>query len=351
MATLTETAFYARKAINWGLIGLVSLVILRIVFNIAIDAIRQAFPPPLLVPNNALGKLPKINFPQVASPSGTLTYRFETISGTVPEASEAARVYFLPKNRSNFLSLTNVETTVGRIGFTSNPINLMPTLYRWTDPKNQLRSIEADIINNHYKLSYAFIHDLGIFSQKELPNRDTAQREALSMLQSLGLNPPDLDPAKIDVKYLSLAGASLQPTTSQSQADAAKVILRRMDYDSMPIVSESPEYGPVMLILSGSRAQDQRVLSFEYQYWPIDTSTTGVYKLKTSAEAFEELKEGKAYYATFKPNESQIAITNVYVAYFDSLTPQFYMQPVFVFEGDPQFRAYVPAVAAPWIEE
>jgi len=40
----------------------------------------------------------------------------------------------------------------------------------------------------------------------------------------------------------------------------------------------------------------------------------------------------------------------VYLAYYDSLDPQTYLQPVFVFEGDDDFLAYVPAVEAAWVD-
>jgi len=38
------------------------------------------------------------------------------------------------------------------------------------------------------------------------------------------------------------------------------------------------------------------------------------------------------------------------MGYFDSVVPQHYMQPVYVFEGDGNFVGYVPAVSKDWVE-
>ncbi len=50
------------------------------------------------------------------------------------------------------------------------------------------------------------------------------------------------------------------------------------------------------------------------------------------------------------PKTNAVVVRNVYLAYYDSFEPQTYMQPVFVFEGDDNFQALVPAVSQEWIE-
>ena len=196
MATLTETAYYARKAVNWGIIGLIGLIVLRILFNLTLDAIRRTFPAPPLRVNNALGKLPRLTFPNSASPSAKLTFSLQTVTGTLPVASEAARVYFLPKNKPNFSSLQRAQTMVGRIGFTLTPTEINPTFYRWQDPKNPLRTLEMDTVNNHFILTYSYIHDLPLFAEKQIPSPEQGRLESEVLLQTLGLKPTDLDSGK-----------------------------------------------------------------------------------------------------------------------------------------------------------
>lgn len=351
MGNLTETAFYTRKAINWALIALVLFVIFRLLFFGVVDIIKNAFPTPTLVPDNALGKLPKISFSESASPSGTLTYRFETISGKVPTASEAARVFFMPKNRSNFLSLSDAQTAAGRIGFTGKPVEVTPTLFRWTDPDNSLRTLQVDVVNDHYSLAYSYIHDLNIFSEKGSLTAEKATSEALTLLQTLELMPTDMDTKNPAVQFLALSSNSLVPTTSQSQANAVKVDFHRAALFGIPSVSDSTTGAPISVILSTSSNQERKILSLEYKYWPLDAQTQGVYKLKTSTQAYEELVANNAHFVSIPEDQTQIALTDTYIAYYDSNNPQLFLQPVYVFVGNDGFVAMVPAVASPWIEE
>jgi hypothetical protein len=117
-------------------------------------------------------------------------------------------------------------------------------------------------------------------------------------------------------------------------------------------VTPYPDEGAISFVFSGSKDIKKRVLQFAYTFWSIDYTTTATYGLKTSATAWEELQNGKGYIARYPTDGStNVIIRNAYLAYYDSLDPQTYLQPVFVFEGDNDFLAYVPAVASPWIEE
>lgn len=350
MATLTETAFYARKSIRWGVVVFISLIVLRIGFDILLTQLRRAFPPAPLKINNYFGKLPKITFPASASPSGQLTFKLQTISGEVPRASEAARVYFMPKNKANLLSLSKAQAFVGKLGFTTTPRQIASTLYRWIDLRSPLRTIEVDIVSNHLNLNYAYVHDLTLFAERQIPSPQAAISETLTFFQLVNLPTQDLDVTRPVITYLKLVGDKLEPTTSQSQADAVRLNLFRRDYDGMKVLTDDPTQGSVTMVFSGSKRTDKRILSVNYSYWTIDAKNVGVYKLKTSETAWAELQRGNGYLALLPPNQNKIAITNVSLAYYDSREPQLFMQPVFVFEAEDKFKAYVPAVAPPWTE-
>lgn len=350
MATLTETAYYSRKAIKWGTLALIGFIILRICFSLLITFIRQTFPAPPLRPNNAFGKLPKIDFPQTASPSGQLTFTLQTISGTIPEASDAARVYFMPKNKANLLSLTRAQNMVGQLGFTSTPTQTSEIEYRWTSLTDPLKSISVNIVNNHFSLNYDFTRDLSIFNENQIPTAQQAIFEATSFLQLINTGLADIDKVKPKIQYLKIVGEILVPTTSQSQANAVRIDFFRTPYDNIPVLTDQPDEGTISFIFSGSRKPNKRILLAGYNYWPITRETSAIYKLKTSEVAYKELQAGNTYYVSLPQNETRIAITSAYLAYYDSKTPQLFLQPVFVFEGEKGFLAYVPAVTPPWTE-
>lgn len=352
MATLTETAFYTRNIIKWAIIGIIGFIILRLILGYTVGAIRRALPPPQLKPNNLYGRLSAISFPQGASPSGELTYRLETISGTIPEASSAAQVYLMPKEQINLGSLLDAQNFVKPIGFTNDPRKISDTVYRWVDPRNPLRSLELNIVSYHFTYTYAYIHDLTLFTDQQIPAPSQAISESVGFLQSLGVNHNDIDTVNPHVEYLQLKGNKFEKATSQSTANAVQVDFFRKNLNGMKVVTDNNESGVISFILSGARRADQRILSVKYRYWPLETAQVGrqaIYPLKTSAQMWQELQNHQAYYVSLSSGNTAV-ITDAYLAYYDSDEPQLYLQPVMVFEGENGFMAYVPAVSSQWTQ-
>ena len=83
----------------------------------------------------------------------------------------------------------------------------------------------------------------------------------------------------------------------------------------------------------------------ENLYFPVDKAKFATYPLKSSSQAFEELKNSQAYIASIGQNlGGLVSIRKVYLAYYDAGFPVDFYQPIIVFEGDKNFMAYVPAV-------
>ena len=60
---------------------------------------------------------------------------------------------------------------------------------------------------------------------------------------------------------------------------------------------------------------------------------------------------GSGFVARYPTNGSTTAvIRNVRLGYYDSYDPETYLQPIYVFEGDYGFTAYVPAISPEWVE-
>jgi hypothetical protein len=351
MASLTETAYHTRRAINWAILALIAYIVLRIFFSIASAVWLAVFPPKPPPPTHAFGKLPAVKFPSpIASPSGQLTYRLETIEGVVPEASEAAAVYFMPKAAANLLAITRAQDFATRLGLSSVPIQESKNLYRFEDPEFPLRRLRYDIVSNNFILRYAFEQDAGLFSQRNLPLVNAAIAEGRSMLQTFDLYKEDLAQGTPRESFLRLQGAQFITTTSLSAADALRISFFRAPIGETPIVTPNPDEGPIVFIFSGSSESKKRILQFAYTYWPIDLTNQATYSLKTSEQAWQELQEGGGYIARYPTSSTAAVIRNARLAYYDSYEPQTYLQPIFVFEGDEGFVAYVPAVASEWTE-
>ena len=352
MATLTETAYQTRKFINYAILSIIAYIILRILWSIFAGVFIAIFPPKAPPPNHAFGKLPAIIFPNpIATPAAELTFQLETIEGSVPRASESATVYFMPKNAPNLLALTNATEFARRLEFIKDPIQETKNIYRWEDADSPLRMLRYDIVSKNFILRYQFEKDMGLFSERTVPIEQVAKSEAKNMLQTYNLYPKDYEEGTTIVQYLKLIGDKLTKTTSLNQSDSIRIDYFRAPIGNTPIVNAYPDEGLISFVFSGSKNIKKHILQFAYTHWPIDYQTTATYGLKPSSTAWSELQSGRGYIARYPKKGTVALVRDVHLAYYESIEPQTYMQPIFVFEGDDGFLAYVPAVAPPWIEE
>lgn len=353
MASLTETAYYTRRAINWIAIGVVAYIVLRIVWSIIITLYIALFPPKPPPPTNAFGKLPILKFASPSSsPSGQLIFQLQTISGTVPEASATATVFFMPKPPANLLALNKAQDFAQRLDMDyNNPIQESKNIYRFNDPQFPARRLRYDIVSNNFILRYSFEADPGVFSQKDLPTASEAIAESRSLLQTYALYKDDFAEGNTIVSYLKLSGVNLIKTSSLSQSDAVRVDFFRKSIDGMPLLTPNADEAPVSIIFSGSRDAGKRLIQFAYNYWPIDYTASATYALKTSQAAWSELQGGGGAVVRYPQKGGKPVVRNIYLAYYDSFEPQTYLQPIFVFEGDDGFLAYVQAVDLQWISQ
>jgi hypothetical protein len=351
MATLTETAYVARRTINWAILAVVAYILMRIFWSIFITVFLLIFPPKAVPPNHLFGKLPALVFPQTATPSTKLTFQLQTIEGTVPQASVSATVYFMPKTAPNLLGLNKAQDFATSFNFDPTPVQESKNIYRFNDADLPLRRLKFDIVSNNFIIRYAFEEDPSIFSDKNLPSQEAGTKEAMSLLQSHSLYPDDLAAGSHEVSFLKLSGGQLVTTTSLSQADAERIDFFRKPIGNTSVFAPYPDQAPISIIFGGSQDVKKRLIQVAYTFWPIDYETTATYGLKTGEQAWEELQNGGGYISRYPTDTASVAVVrNVYLAYYDSFDPQTYLQPIFVFDGDNGLRAYVPAVAPPWTE-
>lgn len=350
MANLTETAYYARRAINWSILTVIGYVLLKLSWSVFVILWLAIFPPKPVPPNVAFGTLPSIKFPQQASPSAQIAYQLETIEGGVPPASGSANVYFMPKSTPNLLGLNQAQQFAQKMQFDPTPIQESKNVYRFMDVTEPLRRLRFDIVSKNFILRYGFEQDNSAFITRNIPSTDAVKLEVINLLQTYDLYQTDYKQGPIKITYLRLTGNRLSTTTSLSQADAVRVDFFRKQIGPSRIVTPNPDEGSISVILSGNTNMKKRVLQFAYTYWPVDYQTIATYPLKSSATAWQELQQGQGYIARNPSNTTSVTVRNISIGYYDSLDPQTYLQPVFVFEGDSDFVAYVPAVSPEWTE-
>lgn len=351
MATLTEAAYHTRRAINYSVIILIGFLILRSILQGLIGVLIYLFPPRAPLPNHKFGVLPSLKFPEIASPSGDIQFRLETIEGTVPKASDSAVVYFMPKLSANFNGLPKAQEFAKNYLFSPAPIQEDKTTFRFADPAYPLRKLRYDIVSHNFIIRYAFEQDAGLFTDNNVPSGDAIVTNTIEMLRQNRLLVDDYTKSDSRVTYLRFTDNKLIPSESQSQADAVRVDIFRKPIKGWSVYTPFPDEGAISIIYSGSQIMQKNMLQFAYSYWPVDYKTFGTYKLKSGQQAWQELQDGKGYIPRWPIQSSNIVVRQMKLGYYDSFEPQNYLQPVFIFEGDDGFIGYVPAVADPWVKK
>ena len=152
---------------------------------------------------------------------------------------------------------------------------------------------------------------------------------------------------KTKIELFSINTEVLGPATSLSRARLISVSFFQADKDEMKIVYPGGDISPMNLVI-GSGERDAEVLNARFFYQKI-SEESATYPIKTSEEAFDELKNGKGHIINHTGNNLNIVIKNVYLGFYAEGKQQQYLMPVIVFEGNNNFKAYVSAVRNEWI--
>lgn len=350
MATLTETAFVTRKAINIGAVVLVVLVILRVSFGVIAGLWQKVFPPPPPPATVAFGKL---GYPaaqnMVATPAGKATFTLETADGALPTIPVTMKVFFMPRAGPAFGSFDRMKMVAAKLGFLDIPRKVSATAWRFSDPATPLRSVDIDEISGHYHLTYNFLSDLAVFNDKSFSLVEEVVSQARSFFG--GVVNADLGSAVPVVRFFRLDAGAMVETTSLSAADALGVTFNRGDIDKLPVVAPDWKWGLVSILYSGSSEPKKKVLEGRYFYTPVDLENWATYPVVTAAQAWEKLKAGRAIYASLPTTQvTNVVIRRIYPALLDPYPAQSFLQPVLVFSDERGFVAYVPLVSPEWLD-
>jgi hypothetical protein len=349
MANLGETAIVARKAIKYGGIALVFLMIGRIVLTASVAYWKKIHPAPPPPPDVLFGKLPKLIFPQ-AQPA-TFNYSLETPTGGLPTKLPGQfKVYFMPIKKASLLAYDAAQAVATRLDFIQESKKLSETEYRWdsTDPISS--SLTINIITGAFVLDKRWQEDPTFTTPTIYYTDSQALDRTYSLLSRVELLPDDIKEGKSTVQYLKADKDQIVSAVSLSQAHFVQVNLYRAPVDEVEVVAPRSDRGLITAVLALQREDERQFVNLTYNYFPVDLNRFAVYPLIGVGEAWQRLQKDGGFIAGVKPNTTNVTINDITLRYYDPDTAQQFMQPVYVFTGDPDFTAYVPAVADAWIE-
>lgn len=342
--SLTTTAYVSRKLIKYG-----GGVILFVGFGmvILIGAIRayQAAHPPYVPPTVRYGRLPKIVFPEKTYETKNFTLQLP--NEVFPEFKDQARVYIIYQPIKDFLALEYYSKIAAGLGFKDKGTEIGVGIYEFKDNNN--RSLTMNVLNGNFRLSYPYQNDQMLLNPEKVPSKEEAINIAKSFLESGQRFNKDLEEGEKKVSYWKIEYDGLKSVPSQSEANTTRVDFYRKGIENgTKIVTAETNRAAISVLVSGATVVGKQIIEVDYKYANVDRESFETYPIKTAEQAWEELKAGK-YWPAFDSTKKEVIIRMVSLGYFEPVVAVNFLEPVFVFEGDNGFTAYVPAVKEEWI--
>ena len=335
------------KVAKWGAIALGVLVALFILLKVLIAIKEFFFPSPPPPPTVSFGKLPKIFFAEGIKKN--FTYELDTISGTLPVLPDKGPVYKMEQLKPDILAAQRASEKVSALDFNPHPQQISDFLFRWQNPNPPLQKLILNVKLAELNLSSSFLSYESELSTKNFTDKSKPISQATSFLQTLQYYPEDIDSEKTRVEFSSLQGGVIRPTTRAVTSNLATVYFFQKDKNGVPIVYPGGIKSTMRLVVAaGDFFGDVVDGSFFYQKTLGESAT---YPIKTAEQAFEELKNSKAYVASHTGADLNVLIKKVYLGLYVEGRIQKNLTPVIVFEGNNDFRAYVPAITDEWFDK
>ncbi len=349
--TLTEVNYYIRRFFPVIIILLLVLLILFFAGQLILTylASQQTAPPPVTAPpttNEVFGKIRAPIIPKTKS-SDAYTYVLDTLDGTanLEQASASANVYFLPKERPTFGYVPKINLMAREVGFNTDGLNYKTAdgVATFDDGK---RKLSIDIGNFNFTFDFVLTKEDIRLNPSSPPSEDLILSQASELLQKMNRYPSELSQGKRNVIYLHFNADNQQISTLEKidGANMAEIDFYRPDIDGYPVVT-STYYNSPHYVLFGLNQGVSQLIRAQVKYFERSKDKIGVYPLRSSEQAFQDLQAGKGYVVSTGQESGEIKIKKVFMAYYDPDVYQEYFQPVYVFLGENRFVAYVSAVA------
>ena len=334
---LTQTAWVARGVIKYGGITLALIMVGRIFWGAVYGYWKALHPAPPPPPTIGFGVLPKITFPtQIEKPD---SYKIEIAPSKVPNIPNRMKVFFKPISKPSLNAAKEAKVIAANLGYVFEPQILSDRTYRWTRLSPYPSTLEMDIVTGHFTLKTNWANNYEIFDLNVPIDQTRAEKQLKSMLQKQVKLPEDMATASATITYLKASGGEFIEADSQSDSDAYRINLNRINIDNqIKNLTPDPQKGIISAVFTGLT-----LLELEYNYQPIDYLVSETYPLRSIQNAWKILSAGEGYVAA-KGRLNQAVIRNIYLAYYDGFTQQQYHMPIYVFEGDDGFLGYVEAI-------
>jgi len=344
--SLSEFSYYLRRYGPIALLGLVLLVLFFMIMSLALKTLTNRPVQQVFVP--AYGKLSPISFsinvPYPSNPQFTI----DNIEGRPLTATRSAQVFFIPPPTTRFGYVQNISLMAKAVGFDTEQekYSLKDTVATF---ENAQQLLSVDIRNFNFTFETKLDVEPEIFASTTIPIEQIISEQAHAFLRRMDRYPEPLTHGTEHIIYLRY-DATTKSFSSVEKIEDANVV--EVDYfppdvDGFPVVApkyfNSQNYVVMVFTPQANKTAVGRVVKARVQYY--EKATEGsFYPVKTGDVAWQELLDGKGTIVSAGQNTNKITVRQMFMGYFEPDVYQEYFQPVYVFLGDNNFAAYVPAI-------
>lgn len=346
--TLTELSFYVRKYRPYGILSVLLILILFYSVQLIILILQNKPTGPAISPIFNVLKRPTI--PEASSSAG-IKFALENIEGRPVTATDTARVYYLlPPPRTTFGFRQKAYLMAKTLNFETDTVSFI-LQGRNAVFSDATKKLSIDIQNFNFNFQFSFADQPGLFDKAVTPSEQNAQAQAVAFLQSLDTYPEELAKGKTNAIFFNFNPQSktIKPINKGEDANLVEIDFSRADIDGFPTVSPSFFNSQNFVLMAFFNDGTFQVLRSQVKFFEKSLEQFGVYPLRTGDEAYVDLQQGEGIVISNPQKRKDVIIRTMFLAYFDPDEYQDYLQPVYVFVGDDNFVAYVPAVTKQYI--
>ncbi len=356
--TLTELAYYVRKFFPFAVLSIILVFIFYVIYKIA----ELSAPPPQVVvlptPTPAFGQISLMSFDDVPRAPVGKEYFIDTVSGVPETATVSAKIAFIPAVTANFGFREKASILAKALGFDENTqeTKLNDTIYSIVDKAKRLE-FEIDTFN------YTFTQDITnenkqVFSSAVIPSEEILKSRALDMMRTLNRFPQEVAKSTQTVTYFAYkeasgsASAATEVVRDPSVANMVEVDFFPPKYNDFETITPKFFTSQNYIVFVPQKSGKDFVVRAQVKVFEPSQEQVSNYPLMTGDAAYNELTGGKAILVAGNINDVQkVNIKRMYTAYLypDRYTP--YLMPYYVFTGENDFVAYVPAILPDWVKK
>lgn len=328
--TLTKVAKITRVVILLSIISIFIGVSTYIGYKIWYARYLASLPPVEEKPDPKFGVLKPPSFPSSSVSSSNFSYTIATTTGNLPELGKIAKVFIMPPTTASFLAGEKGQSLAQKFNLDPNPQIITDSKYKFQNP-------DATLTLNLDSGNFIYQKESTKAATEKIQDDDNQLINSFKVfLKALGLLNDQIKNGPARVVFLD------------QDKQKARLSLWPEDIDKKPVLTSYQDKSLINTEITKSSNELSNYLLLEFTYWPVDTASFATYPIKPTKQAFDELRSGQGVIIV-APTNTEVPITEVTLAYFQSDEYSPYLQPIYVFNG-PNFTAYVTAITNSYLE-